>query len=121
MELYLKVRLARSEGMSQRTLARHFNISQDSVRKMLALSTPPGYRRPKLDVFTEIIDGWVEEDKKVPRKQRHTAKRIHEWLRAEHGFTGGHTIIKDYVRERTRRAREMFVPLAHLPGVPPAS
>ena len=35
MELYLKVRLARSEGMSQRELARHFNISRDSVRKML--------------------------------------------------------------------------------------
>lgn len=122
MELYLKVRLARSEGMSQRELARHFNISRDSVRKMLAFSAPPGYRRkkeikrPKLDGFTEIIDGWLEEDKKVPRKQRHTAKRIYERLRAEHGFTGGYTIIKDYVRQRDRRSREMFVPLSHPPG-----
>ena len=63
MELYRKVRLAHSEGMSQRELARHFNISRDTVRKMLAFSTPPGYRRekaikrPKLDGFTEIIDG----------------------------------------------------------------
>ncbi|PZX09394.1 hypothetical protein LX82_03141, partial [Celeribacter halophilus] len=94
MELYRKVRLARSEGMSQRELARHFNISRDSVRKMLAFSTPPGYRRtkeikrPKLDGFTEIIDGWLEGDKNVPRKQRHTAKRIHERLKAEHEFTG---------------------------------
>jgi transposase len=122
VELYLKVRLARSEGMSPRELARHFNISRDSVRKMLAFSAPPGYRRkkeikrPKLDGFTEIIDGWLEEDKKVPRKQRHTAKRIHERLRAEHGFTGGYTIIKDYVRQRDRRSREMFVPLSHPPG-----
>ena len=116
MELYLKVRLARSEGMSQRDLARHFNISRDSVRKMLAFSSPPGYRRtkeikrPKLDGFSEIIDGWLEEDKKLPRKQRHTAKRIHERLKAEHEFTGGYTIIKDYVRQRERRTREMFVP-----------
>ena len=122
MELYLKVRLARSEGMSQRDLARHFNISRDSVRKMLAFSSPPGYRRtkeikrPKLDGFTEIIDGWLEEDKKLPRKQRHPAKRIHERLKAEHEFTGGYTIIKDYVRQRERRSREMFVPLAHSPG-----
>lgn len=122
MELYLKVRLARSEGMSQRELARHFNISRDSVRKMLAFSSPPGYRRtkairrPKLDGFTEIIDGWLEGDKNVPRKQRHTAKQIHERLKAEHGFTGGYTIIKDYVRQRERRSREMFVPLAHPPG-----
>jgi transposase len=122
VELYLKVRLARSEGMSQRELARHFNISRDSVRKMLAFSSPPGYRRtkairrPKLDGFTEIIDGWLEGDKNVPRKQRHTAKQIHERLKAEHGFTGGYTIIKDYVRQRERRSREMFVPLAHPPG-----
>ncbi|WP_412509864.1 IS21 family transposase, partial [Roseovarius sp. SYSU LYC5161] len=89
---------------------------------MLAFSTPPGYRRtkeikrPKLDGFTEIIDGWLEGDKNVPRKQRHTAKRIHERLKAEHKFTGGYTIIKDYVRQRERRTREMFVPLAHPPG-----
>ena len=34
----------------------------------------------------------------------------------EHGFTGGYTIIKDYMRERERRGREMFVPLSHPPG-----
>ena len=52
----------------------------------------------------------------VPRKQRHTAKRVFDRLRDEHGFTGGYTIIKDYIRERERRCQEMFVPLAHPPG-----
>lgn len=126
MELYLKVRLVRSEGMSQRELPRHFNISRDSVRKMLAFSSPPGYRRtkeikrPNIDRFTEIIDGWLEDDKKVLRKQCHTAKRIHERLKAEHKFTGGYTIIKDYVRAHGRRTREMFVPLSHPPRHAPA-
>ena len=50
------------------------------------------------------------------RKQRHTAKRIFERLRDEHGFTGKPTIVKDYVRERHLGLREMFVPLAHPPG-----
>ena len=45
MELYRKVRLACAEGLSQREAARQFNISRDSVRKMLAFSVPPGYRR----------------------------------------------------------------------------
>ena len=49
-------------------------------------------------------------------QQRHTAKRVYDRLREEHGFTGGYTIIKDYIRERERRGREMFVPLAHPPG-----
>ncbi|QPZ93451.1 IS21 family transposase [Thioclava electrotropha] len=122
VDLYRKVRLACAEGMSQREAARHFGISRDSVQKMLAYSVPPGYRRkapikrPKLDGFTEIINAWLEEDRGVPRKQRHTAKRVFERLRDEHGFTGGYTIVKDYIREDDRRGREMFVPLAHAPG-----
>jgi transposase len=108
--------------MSKRAAARHFNISRESVRKMLEFSVPPGYRRqklvrrPKLEGFIAIIEGWLEDDKKVLAKQHHTAKRIFDRLRDEHGFTGGYTIVKDYIREREQRKREMFVPLAHPPG-----
>lgn len=122
MELYRKVRLAHRDGMSSRALARHFGISRESVKKMLSFSVPPGYqrraaiKRPKLDGFSAIIDQWRHDDLGVHRKQRHTAKRVFERLRAEHGFTGGYTIVKDYMREHERRGREMFVPLAHGPG-----
>ncbi len=93
VELYVKVRLACADGMSQRAAARHFNISRDSVRKILAFSAPPGYRRqkpikrPKLAGFTAIIDAWLDGDRDVRRNQRHTAKRVFDRLRAEHGFT----------------------------------
>ena len=99
-----------------------FGLHRDTVRKMLAYSVPPGYRRqstpkrPKLEPFTGIIDQILEKDGLVPRKQRHTAKRIYERLRDEHGFDGKYTIVKDYVRERRRQSREMFVPLSHPPG-----
>jgi transposase len=73
-------------------------------------------RRPKLDGFTEIIDQWLREDLGQRAKQRHTAKRVFERLRDEHAFTGGYTIVKDYIREHRRRGREMFVPLHHPPG-----
>jgi len=108
--------------MSAREAARHFGISRESVKKMVSFSVPPGYRRtapikrPKLDGFTEIIDQWLSDDVGQHRKQRHTAKRVSDRLREEHGFTGGYTIIKDYVREQQRRRREMFVPLHHEPG-----
>ena len=123
VELYARVRRAcHVDGMSRREAARVFGIDRKTVDKMLAHSVPPGYRRsrppgrPKLDPFTGIIDRILEEDRQVHRKQRHTAKRIFERLRDEHGFTGGYTIVKDYVRERRRRSREVFVPLAHDPG-----
>lgn len=55
----------------------------------------------------------VAENLSRNRKQRHTAKRIFERLRDEHGFKGGYTTVKNYVREHGRRSREMFVPLVH--------
>jgi transposase len=123
VELYLRVRRAcHVEGMSVREAARVFGLHRDTVRKMLTFSLPPGYRRnmpstrPKLDPYTAVIDRILEEDKTRPRKQRHTAKRILERLRAEHGFTGGYTIVKDYVRDRRLSTQEMFVPLVHPPG-----
>jgi transposase len=108
--------------MSERSAARHFGISRESVKKMMSFSVPPGYRRtaaikrPKLDGFSEIIDQWLRDDIGQHRKQRHTAKRVFDRLRDEHGFTGGYTIIKDYVRDHQRRRQEMFVPLHHAPG-----
>ena len=63
-----------------------------------------------------MIDAILEGDARVPRKQRHTAKRIFDRLRDEYEFTGQYTIVKDYVREHRRRTQEMFVPLSHPPG-----
>ena len=123
VDLYLRVRLAcYVDGISEREAASRFGLARETVRKMLRHAEPPGYRRreppkrPKLAPFTDIIDRILEEDRSVHRKQRHTAKRIFERLRDEHGFTGKQTIVKDYVRERRHRLREMFVPLAHPPG-----
>ena len=123
VDLYLRVRLAcHVDGLSQREAASRFGIAREMVRKMLRHSEPPGYRRrqppkrPKLAPFTDIIDRILEEDRTVHRKQHHTAKRIFERLRDEHGFTGKETIVKDYVRERRRRLGEIFVPLSPPPG-----
>lgn len=123
VELYGRVRHAcHVEGLSQRAAARRFGIHRNTVRKMLAFSVPPGYRRatpprrPKLGVVSAIIDQILAADRSAPPKQRHTAKRIFERLRAEHGYAGGYTSVKDYVREHRAQAQEMFVPLTHPPG-----
>ena len=125
VELYAAVRLAVvDEGLSHHEAGRRFGIDRRTVKKMLSYSAPPGYRRtkpvrrPKLDGFTGIVDAILEADTdpEVPRKQRHTAHRIFERLRDEHGFSGGYTIVKDYVRSRRQSVREAFVPLHHPPG-----
>jgi len=123
VEIYGRVRRAvRVEGRSQRAVSREFGLSRETVRKMLQYAVPPGYqrqqpiRRPKLGPWLGVIDAILEDDKQRPAKQRHTAKRIFERLREEHGFTGGYTIVKDYVRSAELHSREMFIPLTHAPG-----
>ena len=123
MEIYGRVRRAvRVEGRSQRAVARDFGLSRETVRKMLQYAVPPGYqrqqpiKRPKLGPWLGVIDAILDDDKQRPAKQRHTAKRIFERLREEHGFTGGYTIVKDYVRSAELHSREMFIPLTHAPG-----
>jgi hypothetical protein len=70
---------------------------------MLAFSVPPGYRRatppprPKLGAFTATTDQTLAANHVAPPKQRHTAKRIFERLRAEHGYAGGYTTVKAHV------------------------
>jgi transposase len=123
VELYGRVRYAvQIEGLSHREAARQFGIDPRTVAKMVKFSVPPGYvrkrppARPKLDPFILVIDGILVDDKSRPKKQQHTAKRIFERLRDEYGFTGGITIVKDYVAGWHRRAQEMFVSLEHSPG-----
>ena len=93
VDLYARIRRAVDvEGMSQRGAARHFGIDPRTVAKMMRYSVPPGYRRcrpparPKLDPFTGIIDQILDDDGSMPTKQRHTAKRIFERLRDDHGY-----------------------------------
>ena len=123
VDLHSRVRRAcHVEDMSIREAARVFGLHRETVFRMLLYSAPPGYRRskpvrrPRLDAFTGVIDRILDEDRSAPRKQRHTAKRIFGRRRDAHGFTGGYTIVKDYVRERRLRCREVFVALAHDPG-----
>ena len=123
MDLYARIRRAcQVEGLSRREAASRFGVHRNTVRKILKFSVPPGYCRkepaikPKLSAFIGVIDGILEDDRKRPAKQRHTVKRIWERLKAEHGFTGGYTIVKGYVRKRTLATKEVFVPLVHRPG-----
>ena len=46
VDVYLRIRRAvMVEGMSIREASRVFGLHRDTVSKMLAYSTPPGYRR----------------------------------------------------------------------------
>ena len=123
MEDYDRVRaLYFKDELSVRDIARRTGFHRSTVRKMIALGAPPGYRRraepkrPVLGPFLPVIDAILQADRAAPRKQRHTAKRIFDRLRAEYGYAGGYTQVREAVAEARGRAREAFVPLDFGPG-----
>ena len=109
------------DGRSKRSVMSEEGLHWESLQKMLSHSRPPGYRRVKkrerkIDAYVEWIRRVMEVDREVPRKQRHTAKRIFDRLKAERGYRGGYTAVKAVVAEIKIMKREVFVPLSHRPG-----
>ena len=75
----------------------------------------------KLDPYKPIIDQWLMDDLKAPRKQRHTAKRVYDRLKEEvEGFDCSYRLVADYVAEKKKQLnltkKEGSIPLEHYPG-----
>lgn len=109
-------------GETKRSVQRTYGIHWSTLNKILFNAEPPGYRmakkrpRPKLEPFIDVIRSWLEADKAVNKKQRHTAKRVFDRLRKECGYQGGYTVIKDFLRDLKLKQQEVFMPLSHRPG-----
>src|SRR6476659_309466 len=123
VELYAGIRRAvMVDGLSRREAAKRFGVHRNTITQMLQFAVTPGYRRrerptsKKLGPFMAWIDKVLEDDRSVHKKQRHTAQRIFERLRDEEGFSGGYTIVREYVARAMLRVREMFVPFEPSPG-----
>ncbi len=123
MEFWKEVRRrVLTNEISKRTARKEYGLGWHTLEKILAHDEPPGYRQSvprrkrKLERFLPIIYQILEDDRQAPRKQRHTAHRIFQRLRDEHGYNGGETIVKDAVREWKQSGREVFLPLSHPPG-----
>lgn len=70
--------------------------------------------------YGQIIDDWLEEDAKLPRKQRRTSKKMYEQLKQEHGFKGSYRTVCAYVQKRRPQLKlekeRRYERLEHPPG-----
>ena len=110
------------EGKSIRWISRQFGLSRQTVKKYLKEPDAPRYTadkprgRPTTGPWHEQVKIIIDEDKKAPRKQRHTAKRIFERL-VERGYDGSARSIRQIVAEmKNKPAADASVPLAFDPG-----
>lgn len=82
--------LYKIEGLSLREIRRRTGYHIDTIKKYIDkvdFSESPKVKnaRPsKLDPLKPVIDEWLTEDLKVPRKQHHTAVKVYKRLVKEY-------------------------------------
>ena len=107
-------------------VAAKFGVHRRLVRQALAGALPPRHRyparvKPRLDAVLAFIDTVLDEGRRAPRKQRHTARRIHRRILKEFaGVLVAESTVRNHVRERKRQLglvhRETFVPQSYAWG-----
>ena len=111
------------EGMPIREIARRTGLSRNTVRKYLASGElEPRYKRPKspskLDDYEQTLTSWLHRETKRPRKQRRTAKHLHQDL-VLLGYAGSYDRVAAFARLWKRSNgvdTQAFVPLQFSPG-----
>src|SRR5712672_1674863 len=107
-----------------RQIVRELRISRKTVRKAIrGSSTEFRYERrvqpqPRLGEFVARLDGLLEANSKRPARERLTAQRLFDLLRAE-GYQGGYDSVQRHARAwRRERSQQgaVFIPLWFAPG-----
>jgi len=114
-ETYHELRRCRDElGLNPVQIAAKLGLEVKTVRKWLAKKRYEPRRRgarrsSKLDPYKETILAWLE-------KHPYSGAQILQRLRADHGYTGGKSVLNDYLRTVRPVRREAFLKLAFEPG-----
>ena len=112
-------KIAEITGHNRKTVTKY--IDQEDFSSPPPKPTEDDSHVSKLDPYKPIIDSWLIADKKAPRKQRHTAKRVYRRLTREiEGFNCSYRTVAAYYAKRKKelmpKNNEGYIPLKHVPG-----
>lgn len=112
---YGPFRIAEKLSIDRKTVAKYLQMD-DFHTEVPAMPD----RASKLDRFKETIRGWLEDDRRMRFKQRHTAKRVHDRLKEEFGaeYDCSYPIVQRYVKalKQERDKQNGFLELVWHPG-----
>jgi hypothetical protein len=95
-------------------------LSGSTVQKILKLFLPPASRlpqdsqqqeyslRPTLRPWIGIIDQIAKKEAALPKKMQTTAMSILKRLREEYGYTGGYSMVQEYVHDARTAANPAY-------------
>ncbi len=113
-EVYCRVRQLHREGvLSYTQIAQELNLHPDTVSKYAAMESftqrRSTKRASKLDAYKPIVVRWLE-------RYPYSAAQVYQRLQREEGYTGGASIVKEYVRTVRPPRRPAYLTLAFAPG-----
>jgi transposase len=113
-QTYCQIRLFHQQhGLTFNQIGRELGIDPETAAKYAALSTFPRRRATKrsskLDPFKPVITRWLE-------RHPYSATQIYQRLCANEGYTGGLSIVKEYVRTVRPVRHSAYLTLAFAPG-----
>ena len=126
VETLRKIRLAARDGkQSIRQITKDFNVSRNTVRKVLRSDQThfeyhrDTVHRPKLGPFIDTLTTLLKHDQPLPLKQRRTAQGYYEALQAE-GYRGAYDSVRRFVKhwraEHQGSPTDAYIPLVFEPG-----
>ncbi len=123
---YIK-KMREIEGCSISEIAKRLKINWRTAKKYadnaIKIQAQPKRKResPVMGPYMYVVDAWLEEDQRMPAKQRRTAKAIYDQLKEATDFQGSYRTVRRYVSIRKndliKKQKEQFVKLTHDPGV----
>ncbi len=103
MDIIYEIRRRHSvQHQSIYAIARDMGISRPTVRKHLKTVVEPIYQRthsssPKLGQFAEPLSQWLDQEARLPRARRRTARRLFEGLQTI-GYAGAYDSVQRFVK-----------------------
>lgn len=120
-----KIRELDRKGYTPSEIKAETGFSYPTIRKYRAKDDfsperPTESARPsKLDPFVPFIEEMLDEDAHCYHKQRHTAKKVNERLRDEHGWKGSYSTVQRrvrYIKALRKSASDQYNDLEWPPG-----
>src|SRR5699024_11517928 len=91
--------IAAETGHDRKTISKYLDMTDFNTPE--PKKEDPENMCPKLDAYKPLIDQWLLDDRKAPRKQRHTAKRVFKRLQTEtEDFDCSYRLVAQYVAYR---------------------